>query len=228
MSRSTKSKKREQKAKAPAGPSVASDRPRRGAAANVNNDPNVTRKFEGTDLIGYIISSKPKTIPNTDDLDSDNSDSDDSADDAEDISITLKALPNGTPTRGGNQCFLNTALQAIAWLAHLGTLQFIFDNWVIIKSHPWLFDEDGSTGGRTFIKLFEKLLINVKADTTSKITRTEVSQALYHLQQQTAGTPHKLENLLEDTVIEKFGDAGVVFFWLYDCLLVMSGTNQNL
>ena len=228
---STKSKG---KRKAP-DPSVASGRSLRSAAATTHKDPNVIHEFKGTELIGYIIIDAGSE--NSDDSDSaNNSENSDDSDSANNL-VILKPLPNATVSTSGNQCFLNTALQAIVWLVHLGTFQFISDSWELITTHPWLHDEDGSTGGKTFIKLFEKLLIEVTADKHDKnaeITRHEVSHALYHLQQQTAGTPHKLDNLKDDTVISKtpskqgFGDAGVVFFWLYDCLLVMSGTNITL
>jgi hypothetical protein len=207
-----------------------------------NDDPNVqnityTKDDVRTFTATYIISNFDN--PN-------HHDPDDSDDDVFPNPISLKGLPN----LPGNHCFLNCALQTIVWLAQLGPLKFIIDDWDTIKNHRWLncgLGDDSENESDTirrrssriinpFVALFEIILINIEGSIRAK--KEDVTKGLYYLQQITANTFCKLpdtksSNGQYDARIAKlpsaqqFGDPTLVFYWLYDCFLVMSGVYSS-
>jgi len=215
-----------------------------------NDDPNVqnityTKDDVRTFTATYIISN----FDNPNHHDPDDSDDSDDSDDVFPNPISLKGLPN----LPGNHCFLNCALQTIVLLAQLGPLKFIIDDWDTIKSHRWLCgsslgddsDSDSDTGRsrrrssriiNPFVALFEIILINIEGSIRAK--KEDVTKGLYYLQQITANTFYKLPDtkssngqydarIAKSPSAQQFGDPTLVFYWLYDCFLVMSGVYSS-
>ena len=144
-----------------------------------DDDPYVTLfEYTGKDDVQKFIATY--IISNNDEDEDEDEDEDKEEDAIKQNSISLKGLPNYP----GNHCFLNCALQTVVWLAQLGPLRFIIDDWATIVTHHWLSGLSGDDGENVtrkrrstrikhpFVKLFEMLLIN--KDNKEKVEKVDV------------------------------------------------------